>query len=290
LIGLAVAINASRAGAADLDAPPTDPPAPTDKSTYTLWNPTPDANMRAFATDRPPKANTAYTVDAGHFQVESDLINYSYTNYGGVNTRSFEALDPVWKIGLTNWADFELQFNGYQSMAAHDDATGALTAHGHGFGDVYVRTKINPFGNDGGTAALALIPYVKVPSGTALISNGVVESGVIAPLVLNLPMDFSVTLETEFDALKDANDSLRHANFVNLANLSHPILGIEGLAATIEVYSSIGTDRATPVIYTFDSALTYLVAKNLQLDIGLDIGLNPAAPKQQVFAGISTRF
>ena len=78
------------------------------------------------------------------------------------------------------------------------------------------KSKINLFGNDGGSAALAVIPYVKIPSGTLNISNGVVEGGLIAPLQLKLPQDFGLTLMTEVDVLKNANDSGRHPNFINL--------------------------------------------------------------------------
>jgi hypothetical protein len=305
LAGLTTLIDVSYLRAAELDpgqseaaapstnaATPSDATtaAPPDKSGYSLLNPTPDAQMRAFATDRPPKANTAYTVDAGHFQIESDLVSYSYSNFAGANTRSYEALDPVWKLGLTNWADLELQFNGYQYQASHNDAASTLLARGAGFGDVILRTKINMFGNDSGNAALAVIPYVKLPSATSVISNGAVEAGAIAPLVLTLPKDFSLILMTEFDALKDANDNLRHANFADLINLSHPVPGIDGLTAYVELYGSKGTDAATPPLYSADMALSYLVTKTVQLDIGANIGLNDAAPKAQVYSGISMRF
>jgi hypothetical protein len=272
---------------ADLSA---DAAASADKSQYSIFNPTPDSLLRSFAPDRPPKANSATTVDAGHFQIETDFVNYSFTNNAGASTRLYQALDPVWKLGLTNWADFELQFNGYQNSVTHDNATGALVAHGFGFGDVVMRTKINIFGNDSGNAALAMIPYVKLPSSEPAISNGVVEGGLIAPLTLSLPQDFGMTLQGEVDALKDANDSRRHANFAGLANISHPIPGIDNLAVILEIFASAGTDPATPPIYTYDTALTYAIGKNIQLDAGIDLGLDKAAPRQQIFAGISARF
>jgi len=268
---------------------PAAAPAP-DKSGYTLFNPTPDSQLRSFSPDRPPKADSATTVDAGHFQYETDLLNYSQTNFGGVTTRLYQAADPVWKLGLTNWADFELQFNGYQNLVATDNATGTAVAKGSGFGDVFVKSKINLFGNDGGSAALAVIPYVKIPSGTAIISNGAVEGGLIAPFQLQLPQDFGLTLMTEVDALKDANDDGRHANFVNLVNLNHPVPGIKNLSAAIEFYSSVGTDPNTPPVYTLDTALIYLLTPNVQLDAGADFGLNRAAPAVQVFMGLSQRF
>ena len=268
---------------------PAAAPAP-DKSGYSLLDPTPDSQLRGFAPDRPPKADSAYTVDAGHFQYETDLLNYLDTNIGGATTKLYQAFDPVWKLGLTNWADFELQFNGYQNLVATDNATGAVVAKGFGFGDVFLKSKINLFGNDGGSAALAIIPYVKIPSGTLNISNGVVEAGLIAPLQVKLPQDFGLTLMTELDVLKNANDSGRHPNFVNLINLNHPVPGIKNLSASIEFFSSIGTDVNTPPIYTLDTALIYAVTDNVQLDCGVDFGLNKAAPNLQVFTGLSQRF
>jgi len=274
--------------AAAADAPAA-PPAP-DKSGYTLFNPTPDSQLRSFAPDRPPKADSATTVDAGHFQYETDLLNYSQTNFGGVTTKLYQAFDPVWKLGLTNWVDFELKFNGYQNLTATDNATGAAVAKGSGFGDVFVKSKINLFGNDGGSAALAIIPYVKIPSDAPTISNGVVEGGLIAPFQLQLPHDFGLTLMSEVDALKDAADSGRHANFVDLVNLNHAVPGIKNLSAAIEFFSSVGTDPNTPPIYTFDTALIYLLTPNVQLDAGVDFGLSRAAPAVQVFVGLSQRF
>jgi len=47
-------------------------PAP-DKSSFHFFNPTPRSLMRELSTDRPDKTESAYTVDAGHFQIESDL-------------------------------------------------------------------------------------------------------------------------------------------------------------------------------------------------------------------------
>jgi hypothetical protein len=268
---------------------PTAASAP-DKSGYTFFNPTPDNELRSFAPDRPPKADSAYTVDAGHFQYETDLVNYSQTNVGGVTTRLYQAFDPVWKVGLTNWADFELQYNGYQNLTEISNATGAVVARAAGFGDVFLKSKINLFGNDGGTAALAVIPYVKLPSNNPLISNGAVEEGLIAPFQLQLPLDFGLTLMSEVDVLKNANDDGRHANFVDLINLNHSVPGIKNLSAAIEFYSAVGTDPNTPPVYTFDTALIYLLTPNVQLDAGADFGLNRAAPIVQVFMGLSQRF
>ena len=86
-----------------LNAPASPPVA--DKSSYTLFNPTPDAALRTFSPDRPTKSNGPLTVDAGRFQYETDLVSYLHSNAGGVSTRTYAALDPTLKIGLTRRVD-----------------------------------------------------------------------------------------------------------------------------------------------------------------------------------------
>ena len=47
-----------------------------DKSSYTLFNPTPDRLLRDMTTDRPDVTESPFTVDAGHIQIESNLFGY----------------------------------------------------------------------------------------------------------------------------------------------------------------------------------------------------------------------
>jgi hypothetical protein len=260
-----------------------------DKSGYTLFNPTPDDLMRKFAPDRPTKGFSVRTIDAGHFEIETDLVNYTYSNSSGLTTRSYQALDPTFKLGLTNWMDFEVQFNGLQYTQSFDRASPFDFQNATGFGDVFLRTKINLFGNDSGPMGFALIPYVKLPSSTPLISNGAVEGGLIAPLALR-PDDFIVTLMTEVDDLKSVAGNNRYANFVNLVSVSHAVPGTEGINAMVELYSSVGTDPATAPVYTLDFGMNFRLNPHIILDIGLNLGLNSAAPKAQVYTGISARF
>jgi Putative MetA-pathway of phenol degradation len=294
LAGLVIGFTAlsCSARADDATAPnATSPDAGVpDKSGYNLFNPTPDDEMRKFTPDRPTKGFSVRTVDAGHIELETDFVSYTYSKYLGITTRSFEAFDPNLKIGITDWADFEIQFNGLQSQRSFDSATGATVAHGDGFGDVFLRTKINLFGNDSGPMGLAIIPYVKVPSSVPVISNGAVESGLIVPFALRLPQDYIVTLMTEVDDLKNVDEGRRYTNFVNLVGVSHPIPGIEGANAMVELFSSAGTDPASPQIYTFDAGMNFRLDKHTILDVGLNLGLNKAAPKAQIYSGISVRF
>ena len=66
--------------------------SPSDKSGYHLFHPTPRALMREMSTDRPDQTESAYTVDAGHFQLEMDFANFTYDHHSadGVRTGDME--------------------------------------------------------------------------------------------------------------------------------------------------------------------------------------------------------
>jgi hypothetical protein len=263
---------------------------PPDKSGYGLFSPTPDKDLRDFSPDRPARSISSYTVDAGRFQIESDFLNFTTTDRSGATTRTFQAADPVLKLGLTSAIDLEVMLGGFNDLRTRDDRTGATLEHGRGYGDTTVTAKINLFGNDGGSVAFAIAPYIIAPTGARGITDGQVEGGVIAPLSVKLPQDFGLTLQTEVDALANENGPGTHTAFTNIINVSHPVPGIKDLTAYAEFYSRVTTERHADDEYTFDLALAYLVEPNTQLDIGTNIGLNRGADDLQVYSGIAHRF
>ena len=259
----------------------------SDKSQYTVFNPVPADQMRDFSTDRPPKANSPYTVDAGHFQYETDIVNFADQLSGPVRGYTLYAPNPTFKEGITNTLDLEVNIS-LIGVYASTPATGQSSTT-WGVGDLYTRAKINLWGNDGGQSALALIPYVKAPTAPPGIGNGAVEGGVIAPLSISLANDFTFSFNSEIDALKDSGDDGRHANYANLVNLSRPIA--KDVTLYLELWSDYNADPSQKTTqYSFDTAVTWLIRPNLQLDVGADFGLNTATPTVQVFAGLSQRF
>lgn len=154
--------------------------AKPDKNQYWLLNPVPPDQMRSFSTDRPTKSNVPYTVDAGHFQYETDLVNFTHQVSGTTRTDTLLVPNPTFKVGVTNNADLEVNvpFAGVHTYST----VGGPSATLRGIGDTYLRSKINLWGNDGGDTAAAIIPYVKAPSAPIGIGNGAVEGGLIGPV------------------------------------------------------------------------------------------------------------
>lgn len=268
------------------------PPKAADKSQYTLFNPTPKDQMRDFNTDRPTKSNVPYTVDAGHFQYEADLFIYSYDNTSTPDTNNtlWTVGNPTFKVGLLNNVDFEVNISFYNSIRSATVSTGAYTIT-QGFGDTFTRFKWNLFGNEGGGPAMALIPYAKWPTAPMApqgVGNGYIEGGLIAPLAVPLPGGFTTILMGEMDILKNPFDNNYHVNFPVLINVNRPIF--ENVTAYAEIYANWSTSPDVRNIYTLDFALAWQPRPNLQLDVGINIGLVSAALPYQIYMGIAQRF
>jgi len=263
-----------------------------DKDPYTLFNPTPKDQMRDFNTDRPTKSNVPYTVPAGHFQYEGDIFIYGYDNTStpDTNITSWTVGNPTLKLGLLNNLDVEVNFSFYNSIRTATVSTGASTIS-QGFGDTFTRFKWNLFGNDGGGPALALIPYAKWPTAPIFpqgTGNGYIEGGLIAPLAVQLPMGFNAIVMGEMDIVKNAFDSNYRVNIPALINVNRTIF--ENVTAYAEIYANWSTNPQAPNIYTLDFALAWQPRLNFQLDVGINIGINAAAPPYQIYMGIAQRF
>ncbi len=260
-----------------------------DKSQYSLFNPTPIDQMRSFNTDRPTKSNVPYTVDAGHIQYEGDIFIYSYDdrNTPDTNVTSWVLGNPTFKLGLTNYMDFEVNFSAFNMIRSQTRTDGSVSSVS-GFGDTFTRFKINLFGNDGGDAAMALIPYAKWPTAPQGVGNRFVEGGAIAPLALALPAGFTTILMGELDYLKNPNDSGYHVNFPALININREI--VKGVTGYAEIYANWSTHPDVKDIYTLDFAVAWSPLPNFQLDVGINIGLNSAATPYQLYMGIAQRF
>jgi hypothetical protein len=264
-------------------------PDAVDKTEFTLFNPTPRERMREMNTDRPDKTESPFTVDAGHFQVEADILNYAYDRYNPdrSDTRvETVSIAPVnLKVGLLNNVDLQLLLESYVSQRTHDVSAGVVRNH-RGIGDVLVRLKWNAWGNDGGATALGLIPYVRFP--TAGDDSGGVEGGMILPVTAGLPAGLSLATMTELDLRHDSTGDGRHLEFLHSISFGHDIAG--RLAGYLEFFSAVSMESGADWVGTVDVGLTYALTNDIQLDCGVNLGVTRAADDLNPFVGISWRF
>ena len=114
-----------------------------DKSQYNLFNPVPREAMRPLITDRPSLTEGPYTVDAGHFQVESDIGTWTHdTDASGVVSEMTKLASVNLKTGLLPSLDLHLILDSYVRTRTEDRAAG-ISGRASGLGDLTVRLKKN---------------------------------------------------------------------------------------------------------------------------------------------------
>jgi hypothetical protein len=259
---------------------------PPDKSSYNLFNPVPENLMRDLSPDRPDQTESAYTVDAGHYQLEMDFVNFTYDKTDGTTTKAWDVGDFNFKAGLLNNVDVQLVYDNYLNVHT-EDSSGKSTSQS-GFGDFTTRLKVNLWGDDGGKTAFALLPYVKFPTSTDNLGNKAVEGGMIFPLAVSLPHDFDLGLETAVSLMKNDDNGGYHEEFIASASLDHQIIG--KLSGFVEFFSNFTTESHAGWVGTADIGLEYLVTKNIQLDCDCYFGVTRAAADFNPFVGITVRF
>ena len=256
--------------------------AAADKESYTLFNPTPREEMREMSTDRPDTTESPNTVDAGHWQLEMSFFDYSRDHADGIRSQAWGFGLVNLKVGLWNHTDFQMVFDSY----TREKSTGPhLSERASGFSDVTLRLKTNLWGDDGGVTALAVMPYVKIPTGTDL-SNDVWEGGLIVPLGISLNDRVWLGIMAEADLVHDEDAGGHEWEFLHSATAG---IGLtERWSLYVELVGIAG--RETDYQALFDTGLTFSVTDNLVFDAGIRLGLNDAAEDFGVFTGMSVRY
>ena len=237
-----------------------------------------------ICTDRPTKANAFCTVPKGAIQIESDFYNWARTSVGPVDATTTLYVNPTVKFGLSDRSDIEV--NWAPVVRAKVD-TPLGSASDTDVGDVTVRYK-HRVTAEGAKVGFALIPFVKAPTAPLGIGNDRWEGGIAAPVNVALSNGITLTFGPEIDLLSELDGTGRRLNMINLVNIAKS----HGKATFYAEFWS-ATDFAADGGFDqrlADFAVAYLIAPRLQLDAGVNIGLNENTPDVQAYFGVSRRF
>ena len=126
--------------------------------------------LRDFSPDCPGISQSAHTVDAGHFQLETDLFRLRREDEQQESRRSLAWADLTLKVGLTRTLEFHVGFQPRLRERVVPEPGSRVAAEDHArVGDVTLRLKQNLLGNDGGALhVLALSGYARLPTGGAV--------------------------------------------------------------------------------------------------------------------------
>lgn len=260
------------------------PASKPQKEGYTLFNPTPGALLRGLNTDRPSVTESPFTVDAGHLQAEMSFVEYTYDYGHGSRTDGYSAAPFNVRVGLLNDLELDLILNPYLNVYARSRAA---SSHLAGIGDAQVRMKVNFWGNDGGTTAFGLLPFVNFPTGYDGLSNHHVEGGLIVPFTVQLPGGFDLGTMAEFDAHRNAANDGYGLDFLHSITLGKEIT--EQLNVYVEYVGVAPVRTRRTYLAYFDTGVTYALTANVQVDLGINLGLSRRANDLTVFGGVAFR-
>ncbi|KUJ53363.1 transporter [Chryseobacterium sp. JAH] len=250
---------------------------------YSLFNPVPRSLMREMETDRPDVTESPFTVDAGHFQYETDFVRLIKEKSEMQKTNTLLINQANLKIGLTGSTAIQIGFQTYGRQKEIDIVSGT-TEVTYGYGDITLRIKQNLMGNDNGNFAIALLPYIKFPT-SKYDAESRFEGGLIVPMSYKLPGEWNLGFQVEVDRLKDQDQPSMHTEFLQTLTLSHQILkNVDGIAETYYTYDF----KAHQFSNFLNAAIQMEIIKDFKLDAGINYGLQHDSEKQ-FFIGASYR-
>ncbi len=156
-----------------------------NKEQYNLFHPTPKKYMRPMVPDRPGITESPYSVDAGHFQYETDVLRLLTRRDGTTSGRDWYINHALGKVGLSDRTDLQVGLDCYTATRSEDSADPSQTRVSRGLGDLNLRLKHTLIGDDNSRWALGLIGYVTLPTGGPR-GDGAVEYGAVLPVVFQL--------------------------------------------------------------------------------------------------------
>jgi hypothetical protein len=244
------------------------------------------SDLPAICTDRPTKSNFACTVEAGHFQHETDLFNVTRVRDGAGSSDTWLILNPTLKYGIAPGIDIEANFSP-SVIVRSQGASGVSEIAGPG--DLTLRLKYQIADWDGSRLQAALLPYIKAPTARRGIGNGAWEGGMLMPVNYKLTDSITLTTVPELDILKNGLDDGRHLSTSQLVNIGFALPA--GFTLYAELWSAWNFDPAGTIRqYSADAALAYAVNPYFQIDVGLNVGLSAATPDLQGYIGLAQKF
>ena len=295
-IFLIVLLSAVLAPLAWADEPATaQPPSPKlDEWQFMLFNPTPDNQLRDMDTDRPNVTNTPHTIDAGHWQIETGIMDYIYyrDDSAGNNVRSddFAFGQFNFRLGVLGNLELNAVLDVYETDRSQNISSHA-TFRARGIGDTIVGGKLNFWGNEGsaavGCTALAIQPQFKFPTARNDIGNGRFEFSVTAPFLANLPAGFHLGLQPGVSQERNSSNIGNVTGIPGSVSLDRAVFG--NLDVYLEYACHLTTEKHVTAPQTVDIGGTYPLTKNIVLDAGVNVGLNRASNNIEVLTGISVR-
>lgn len=242
---------------------------------------------RDLCANRPGRGSPPCVLDVGRFQIEASVVDFAHDKQAGVTSETTLIGDLALRYGVTPSAEIELAWSPYV-QAYQKNATGSSRASG--YGDLTLAFRQSLLHPDGSGVSVAVQPFVSAPVGKVGTGAGAWQGGVAAPISIALPRGFGLGLTPQVAAVRNQSHDGAHLNWTGVAGLSHAV-GPISLGTELYVnYDDDPTGGTTRASFDISAAWVPSGSKDLQLDIGLNAGLNRHTPDYEIYAGVARRF
>lgn len=258
----------------------------TTSERHSLVHSTPREQMRPLSTDRPDRTESPYSVDAGHLQVESDLLSISWLDEGDYHFREGVVLGMNCKVGLTDRIDLQMVFPVFSGESEWND--GSSNSSGKSrfpsfrtFESLLFRCKVNLCGNNSSGFAAAVMPYYGFGITTRTRDDHSI--GIIAPVACPLNETYSMSAMGVLDQEQSGGVTSKAVQLSG--SVSRDLSASLGMY--VELFSEF-REFVKPNV-TFDTGITLGLSSNVQFDFGINWGFTDTAPDYAPFLGLSFR-
>lgn len=209
------------------------------------------------------------TVKPGRFLLEMDALSLTLDKEAGFKYTAFGAAKTFLTTGLADNWDIQV---GAELFFSQKIETSGFTERHSGIGDLYVRTKWRFF--DEGGSAVAIMPFVKIPTKSDRVGNDSMEGGVIIPWSTVLPCAFKVRAMAELDFRRnDADDGYDTFWYGSMA-VTRPLTKALGLYGEATLGKSSG---GAPAEGLLGVGATLHVSENTWWDYAIYKGISTGA-------------
>jgi len=238
---------------------------------YDLFHPVPKSEMRDFQTDRPSETESPFTVDAGHFQLEADVVRWNKFSRSSP-TGTLQMLNGLYKLGLFDRVDLQL---GFDFLNAQRNYNKEFTSPR--YGATTIRLKYNVQGNNGEKKlAFALLPFVVVDSHQSEIDYA-------------FEMPFSYELTDRFDLSWQPQIQLAVSEGASVFSYEQTISIGGNVVGHLDFFAeAVGNFTEDQNNYFLNGGFTYDFLENLRGDIATHQTVNRDGPSFS-YLGISFR-
>lgn len=243
------------------------------------------ADEDAVCADRPGKATGTCTVPSGAWQIESGVADWSLQRTAGRRDTTLVLGESVIKYGIATRTDVGVDITPYVRVASHGQGVSESAA---GIGDLAIQVK-RRLTDDGAPLQFAVLPIVTIPLAKRDVGGGAWQFGMLLPIGYAIPRSaLSIALTPEIDWVRDGDGYGRHLAMAQVAGLNWQAsdrLTLSGELWGMWDWDPAGTTRQTSV----DGSVAYLFNRRVQIDAGVNLGLNRQTPDVVVYGGFSIR-